>query len=116
MRYRYAGRTPYPLVDIEKSLEAYPIIIYDYINMGSQKIDVFSQADLRIDKKWNFKNLSFNFFIDIQNVLAQINPQPEEFGLQRNIDGSLVFPENLIPIQSERSRSPIPSFGLVFDF
>jgi hypothetical protein len=77
---------------------------------------VFSQADLRIDKKWNFKNLSFNFFIDIQNVLAQINPQPEEFGLQRNIDGSLVFPENLIPIQSERSRSPIPSFGLVFDF
>ena len=116
LRYRYAGRTPYPLVDIEKSLEAYPIIIYDYINMGSQKIDVFSQADLRIDKKWNFKNLSFNFFIDIQNVLAQINPQPKEFGLQRNIDGSLVFPENLIPIQSERSRSPIPSFGLVFDF
>ena len=67
--------------------------------MGSQKIDVFSQADLRIDKKWNFKNLSFNFFIDIQNVLAQINPQPQEFGLQRNIDGSVVFPENLIPIR-----------------
>ena len=116
LRYRYAGRTPYPPVDIEKSLEVYPILIYDYNDMGSQKIGVFSQADLRIDKKWNFKNLSFNFFIDIQNFLAQINPQPEEFGLERNIDGSIVFPENLIPIQSERSRSPIPSFGLVFDF
>ena len=39
-----------------------------------------------------------------------------EFKNFSKIDGSIVFPENLIPIQSERSRSPIPSFGLVFDF
>ena len=107
---------PYPPLDYEESLKLYPILVYDYNNIGSQEIGVFSQADLRIDKKWNFKNVSFNFFIDLQNFLAQINPQPEEFGLERNTDGSLVSPKNLVLIQSERSRSPIPSFGFVFDF
>jgi|TARA_B100001741_G_scaffold313748_1_gene321677 hypothetical protein len=116
LRYRYAGRTPYPPLDYEESLKLYPILVYDYNNIGNQKIGVFSQADLRIDKKWNFKNLSFNFFVDLQNFLAQINPQPEEFGLERNTDGSLVSPKKLVSIQSERSRSPIPSFGFVFDF
>ena len=63
-----------------------------------------------------FPSFAVNFFVDLQNFLAQINPQPEEFGLERNTDGSLVSPKKLVSIQSERSRSPIPSFGFVFDF
>tara|TARA_B100001057_G_scaffold499593_1_gene610883 strand:- start:615 stop:2969 length:2355 start_codon:yes stop_codon:yes gene_type:complete len=116
LRYRYAGETPYPSTDIQASLESYPLIILDYKNIENQKISAFSQADLRVDKKWNFKNLSLNFYIDIQNFLMQINPQPQEFGLDRNVDGSLVVPKGLVPIQSESSRSLIPSFGFVLDF
>lgn len=116
IRYRYAGRTPYAETNLELSSELYPLIILDYENLGSEKIGVFSQGDIRIDKKWNFKNLSFNFFIDIQNFMSQKTPQPQEYGLQRNLDGSIIFPRNLVPIESQTSNSIIPSFGFVLDF
>ncbi len=83
--------------------------------MGEEKLDIFSQLDIRIDKKWNFKKFSFNLFLEAQNVLAQNNPQPPEYGLNREETGVLVQPRSLIEIMQD-SGSPIPSIGLVVDF
>jgi hypothetical protein len=116
VRYRYAGKTPYVPVDTEESLAAYPRIILDYNRLGEEKLTAFSQGDIRIDKKWNFKKLSFNFYLEIQNFLAQENPRPDEYGLARNDDGSLITPETLVKIDTDQSNTPFPSFGFVFDF
>ena len=116
LRYRYAGETPYVPTDVAASLAAYPRIVLDYSRLGEQTLDVFSQGDIRIDKKWNFKRLSFNFYLELQNFLAQGVPRPPEYGLRRNPDGTEVSPQELVLIDTDRTETPLPSFGFVFDF
>ena len=116
LRYRYAGETPYVPTDVAASLAAYPRIVLDYSRLGEETLDVFSQGDIRIDKKWNFKRLSFNFYLEVQNFLAQAVPRPPEYGIARNEDGTEISPRNLVLIDTDRTETPLPSFGFVFDF
>lgn len=116
LRYRYAGETPYVPTDIAASLAAYPRIVLDYNQLGDVTLENFSQGDLRIDKKWNFKRLSFNFYLEIQNFLAQTVPRPQEYGLQRDENGNESQPRSLVIIDTNRTETPLPSFGFVFDF
>ena len=88
----------------------------DYSRLGEETLDVFSQGDIRIDKKWNFKRLSFNFYLEVQNFLAQAVPRPPEYGIARNEDGTEISPRNLVLIDTDRTETPLPSFGFVFDF
>ena len=116
MRYRYAGKTPYVPTNVAASLAAYPRIVLDYNRLGDVSLEAFTQGDIRIDKKWNFKRLSFNFYLEIQNFLAQAVPRPQEYGLARTEDGMEVQPRELIVIDTDRTQTPLPSFGFVFDF
>ncbi len=116
-RWRFAGKNPYVPVNIDASNLSYPEIILDYDRLGEVKLDAFNLADIRFDKKWNFKNLSFNFYFDIQNFLAQPNPNPQEYGLNRSPDGTVIQPRSLIPVSTtEGNSSPLPSFGFVLFF
>lgn len=114
-RYRFAGETPFVPTDLEETLANYPEVILDYNRLGEENLDVFSQLDLRIDKKWNFKKLSLDVFVEAQNVLGQNIPQPTEFGLNRSADGSIVEPRSLVEIESDTGQI-IPSIGVVIDF
>lgn len=116
LRYRYAGQTPYVPTDVNASLANYPLIVLDYNRLGEESLDVFSQGDLRIDKKWNFKRLSFNFYLEVQNFLGQAVPQPPEYGLLRNEEGTIIQPQSLGRIDTNRTQTPLPSFGFIFDF
>ena len=115
-RWRYAGKTPYVPTDSTASLTAYPEIVLDYNRLGENYLDPFSVADIRFDKKWNFKRFSFNFYLEVQNFLAAQVPQPEEYGLSRDADGNILQPLSLEQIDVNSSAIPIPSFGLVLDF
>ncbi len=116
-RWRYAGSTPYVPVDTVASLAAYPEIILDYDRLGDLTLTPFSIADLRIDKKWNFKKTSFNFYFEIQNFLAQPNPSPPSYGLARDSEGVIITPQNLVQVSAEEENSvPLPSFGFVLYF
>ena len=114
-RYRFAGGSPYVPTDLERTLDTYPDIILEYSQLGQQKIGAFSQLDMRIDKKWNFNKFSFNLFVEVQNLLAQTNPQPPEYGLNRDETGVLVQARSLVEIMQD-SGSTIPSIGVVVDF
>lgn len=114
-RFRFAGKTPFVPTDLEATLENYPDIILDYSRLGGDKLDVFNQLDLRVDKKWNFKNLALGVYLDIQNVLAQQIPQTPDYGLNRNSDGSIIEPRSLVEIQND-SGTIIPSIGIILDF
>ena len=116
MRYRYSGRTPYAPVNQIQSRLSYPRIVLDYSRIGQVYLDVFSQADIRIDKKWNFKKTSLNIYFEIQNILAQKIPRPPEYGLERQPDGILIEPINLKKIDTDRSDTPFPTIGLILDF
>lgn len=115
LRYRYAGKTPFASVNQTETLANYPLVIFDYTNLGEEKLDAFSQLDLRLDKKWNFKKFAFNLFLDIQNALAQKTPQPTEFGLNRDTNGEIVNPRSLINVNGAEG-SVLPSLGIILDF
>ncbi len=114
-RYRFAGNTPFVPTDLDATLTNYPEVILDYGRLGEEKFDTFSQLDLRIDKKWNFKNLSLNVFVEAQNVLGQEIPEPTQFGLNRDPTGAIVEPRSLTAIETDTGQI-IPSIGIVVDF
>lgn len=114
-RYRFAGNTPFVPTDQDATLESYPEIVLDYSRLGEDKLDVFSQLDLRIDKKWNFEKLSLNVFVEAQNVLGQEQPQPTQYGLSRNANGAIANPRSLTAIDTDTGQI-IPSLGVVIDF
>ena len=116
-RWRYAGNTPYVPTDPVATLANYPEVVLDYNRLGDELLDPFSQVDVRVDKKWNFSKYSLNLYFDFQNFFAQGNPSPDDYGLARAEDGTLLLPRQLVRISREdQNNVPIPSFGIVVDF
>jgi len=114
-RYRFAGRTPFVPVNLNQTLNTYPEIILDYARLGEETLDVFSQLDVRVDKKWNYQKWTLNIFFEVQNILAQEIPTPPEYGLARDDSGNLINPTALSQIE-QTTNTPIPSIGIVVDF
>ncbi|MBT8301626.1 MAG: TonB-dependent receptor, partial [Maribacter sp.] len=114
-RYRFAGRTPFVPTDLDATLANYPEIILDYSRLGEEKLGIFSQLDVRLDKKWNFKKFAFDLFVEAQNILGQNIPRPPEYGLNRDTMGMIIEPQSLVEISNESSQI-IPSIGIVIDF
>jgi hypothetical protein len=115
-KIRFTGKTPYAPVDLNLSNQSYPEIILNYSELGNYFLDQFTKLDLRIDKRWNFKSTSMNFYIDIENLLMSEIPVPPDYGLERDENQNIINPRNLIEILSENQSSLIPSIGFVFDF
>ncbi|WP_054558007.1 TonB-dependent receptor [Croceitalea dokdonensis] len=114
-RYRFAGSTPFVPTDQTATLANYPEVILDYSRLGEEKLAIFSQLDVRLDKKWNFNKFAFDLFFEVQNVLSQDIPSPPEFGLNRDAMGMIVQPQSLVALENGGGQL-IPSIGIVVDF
>ncbi len=114
-RYRFAGETPIVPTNIQETTERYPDVVLDYNRLGEEKLGIFSQLDIRIDKKWNFKSLSFDLFFEIQNILMRDSPKAPEYVLQKDDIGNFQNPRNLVQVVEDDGK-PIPSIGFVIDF
>ncbi|HUH73034.1 MAG TPA: TonB-dependent receptor [Chitinophagales bacterium] len=115
LRWRFAGKTPFVPIDINASTTLYPQIVLEYNRLGEEKLNVFSQVDIRIDKKWNLKRIALNLYFEAQNALFQNSPQPKKYGLNRNTDGSIIEPRQLVEI-ADGKGTLIPVIGIVLDF
>ncbi|GAB5527825.1 MAG: TonB-dependent receptor [Roseivirga sp.] len=116
LRTRYLGTTPFAPVDEDATLANYPSIITDYSRIGEQRLDAFSQTDVRIDKKWNFEKWTLDIFLEIQNFFSQQIPDVPQFGLARDAQGMELAPRMLMQITQLESSSVLPSIGVVIDF
>jgi len=115
-RVRYLGRTPLAPVNQQATLQSYPTIIRDYSRQGDLLLDPFNQTDIRIDKKWNFDNWTFNVFLELQNAFVQDLPSEPNFGLKRNDSGEIQEPRELVRITDVSNSSLLPNLGIVIDF
>ena len=112
---RFAGETPFVPTDLETSTINYPNIILDYSRLGDEKLGAFAQLDFRVDKKWNFKKVALDLFLEFQNLLGRANPQAPEYELLYDADGIEAVPRQLL-LREDDGGSVIPSIGLVLDF
>ncbi len=130
VKYRLAGGAPYTPYDMTSSQLNYVTLgtgSFDYTQLNSQRLPVFNQLDIRIDKKINFKKSSLDFFLDIQNVTNAKSYTQDLYSFQRNADNSgfattdgqalRADGSNGIPILIPNvNGSIIPAFGIIYDF
>ncbi len=116
LRVRYLGPTPYPPVDLESSLDTYPTFVYDYDELGDVRLGVYNQADIRVDKKWNFSGWTFNVFLEVTNVLGSNLPNPPTYTLDRSDEGQIIEPKALIEVPDTDNSAALPTIGIIIDF
>ncbi len=116
LRYRYLGEAPFAPVDEAATLANYPAVILDYSRLDQNRLDPFSQLDVRVDKKWSFRKFSLDVYIDVQNVLAGSLPEQPQYGLARNEQGEVIDPPRLNVVNTEQDSQVLPTIGLVINF
>jgi hypothetical protein len=139
VRFRYQGGAPYTPFDLFQSVENYYFLtngVLDYNKLNQQRLSAFHAADIRIDKKFNFKKWTLDLFLDIQNAYNSKNPTAPSFTLKRNVDetfatttgepynpgvfGNPSAPNNrqaAVPLLlANTSGSLLPSIGFVVEF
>ncbi|MFM7223465.1 MAG: TonB-dependent receptor [Bacteroidota bacterium] len=139
VRFRYQGGAPYTPYDIAASVDNYYFIgdgVLDYSRLNQLRLRAFNAADIRIDKKFNFKKWSLDLYLDIQNAYNSQNPTPPNFTLKRNADESFatssgepynpgVYGNPFVPnnrskgiplLLDNTSGAVLPSLGFVIEF
>lgn len=130
LKYRIAGGQPYTPFDMAASTANYLSIgkgMYNYALLNQERLAVFQQLDLRIDKKFNFKKTSLNLFLDFQNVFLYKTASLPKFTFERTddntdfktTDGQPIRNDgsNAIPyILEDREATIVPSIGFIFEF
>ena len=130
VKYRLAGGTPYTPFNLTASQQNYVVTgsgTLDFDLLNQNRLNSFSQVDLRIDKIANFKKFSMTFFIDIQNLFATAQQGTPYYSFKRKDDNSgfettdgLALQSdgsNAIPLLLENtSKNVTPTLGLIFEF
>ncbi|MBL8015966.1 MAG: TonB-dependent receptor [Ignavibacteria bacterium] len=72
LKFRYTTGRPYTPFDILASTYA-GRGISDFSNFNGSRYKDYNRLDLRVDKKWNFRNLSIVTYIELQNTFNTEN-------------------------------------------
>lgn len=65
-KFRYAGGRPYTPINQLDGTQ----LVSEY---NTARLPDYYSIDVRLDKKWNFKNWSLNAYIDVQNITGKKN-------------------------------------------
>ncbi len=130
LKYRFQGGlpyTPFNETDSRRNYATSGIGILDYTRFNQLRLGNFQQSDLRVDKKWNFKKITLDLFLDIQNWTAFKSPVLPQYTFDRDIisrqfittDGQPLMQDgsNAVPkINLSTTSVPLPSIGVVVEF
>lgn len=130
LKFRYQGPAPYTPFNASESQRNYLSTgagVYNYAEINSLRLESFKQADVRIDKRWNYKKFSLNAFIDISNFLRFKTPAYPQYTFQRNADNTAFVTSDGLPVKMDGSNAiPFilrnedaqftPSVGVIVEF
>jgi len=130
LKYRYQGGAPYTPFDLAASQQNFLTQgqgILNYSRFNSLRLSSFSSSDIRIDKKWNFKKITFDLFLDVSNWWGAKSVSYPQYSFERNLttqnfntsDGLAIKPDgsNAIPIIL-KNEDPVvlPTIGFMIAF
>lgn len=130
LKFRLQGGAPFTPFDAIASQLNYLTLgtgLLDYNRLNSQRLAPFHASDIRIDKKWNLKQLTFNLFLDVTNWYVAKSPAFPQYTFQRNQSNTAFLTtdgqpiklngSNAIPfILSNDEGTPIPTIGFIVEF
>ena len=130
LKYRFQGGlpyTPFNETDSRRNYAANGVGILDYTRFNQLRLGSFQQSDIRIDKKWNFKKTTLDFFIDVQNWTAFKTPVLPQYTFDRNLSTRQIITTDGQPLSADGSNAipkvfivntsvPLPTIGIIFEF
>lgn len=122
-KFRVVGGAPYTPYDVERSsyVEAWDAnnqLLYDYSRFNSERLDPFTQLDLRVDKTFYFKKLMLGIYIDVQNVLNSKYKEQDVYvktGKILNPDAPLSQQRYELKPVSRKTGTLLPSIGVIIE-
>lgn len=130
LKFRYQGDAPFTPFDEAASQLNYLTFgtgILDYNRLNTQRLGAFHASDVRIDKKWNFRKITLDLFLDITNWYNARNPAIPQYTFKRNADNTDFVTTDSQPIRQDGSNaipliltnddaSVIPTIGFIIEF
>jgi outer membrane receptor for ferrienterochelin and colicin len=125
IKWRFVGGAPYTPYDVERSslVEAWDAKgqgYLDYNLYNSNRLGVFHQLDIRVDKEYYFKRWSLNLYLDIQNLYNFKAEQPDELIQVRDSNGDPVVlpdapPRYELKYLKSQSGTILPTVGIIVE-
>ena len=130
LKFRYQGGAAYTPFDDVASRTNYLSRgqgVLDYSKLNSLRLQGFNSSDVRIDKKWNVRKLTFDLFLDVSNWYIARNGAQPNYTFKRTLDntafvttdGLPIKPNgsNAIPIQLKNDDPSVtPTIGFIVEF
>jgi TonB dependent receptor/Carboxypeptidase regulatory-like domain/TonB-dependent Receptor Plug Domain len=129
IKFRYQGGTPYTPYDMNASklnFASLGVGILDYSKLNAYRNKPYHSSDFRLDKRYNYKKSTLDFYIDITNWYGAKSVSPpyyifsyNENGTFHTTDGLPVKKDgsNAIPALTDNNTVFItPTVGFIFEF
>ena len=130
LKFRYQGGAPFTPFDENASRLNFLSQgkgTLDFTRLNSQRLGGFNSSDVRIDKKFNFKKLTIDLFLDVTNWYVAKNPVIPEYTWERTADNSTFKTTDGFAIKADGSNAiptrvkndepqVIPTLGVIVEF
>lgn len=130
-RFRMQSGLPETPYDLQRSALAQiwnvangPVQNYNYLN--TLRGNLAHQLDIRTEKKWVFSKWQLTAYVDIVNIYGSANPSNlpvvnlQRDGNNNGIIANPTDPQNqqyyLLELDKKDKSTPLPYFGLIFEF
>jgi hypothetical protein len=126
VKFRFSGGSPYTPFD---TLNSSYIQVWDVTNMGLLDYNQLNEfrlkanhgLDLRIDKKWYWKKMALNLYLDIQNAYNFQAETAPSLIVPRDENGNRIINSNdpsryQTKLIENSAGTLLPSIGLQFEF
>ena len=126
MRFRFSGGSPYtPYNDTISSLinvwDVNSFGVFDYNQLNGERLKSNHGLDVRIDKKWYWKKVTLNIYLDIQNLYNFQAETPRSLIVVTDENGNKISDPNdpsryQIKYLENTAGTLLPSIGIQFEF
>lgn len=118
------GASPYTPYDEAKSslVEAWDVqgrAYYDYSRYNQERLPVFGQLDVRVDKTFYLKKCMLGFYLDIQNITGSKLRRPDALmstGQIENPSAPLAEQRYVMKSIRQESGTLLPTLGITFEY
>jgi len=125
MKWRFSGGLPYTPYDLTLSAnkqawdtQGKPFL--DYTSLNSERLKVFHQLDVRLDRRFFFRKWSLMLYVDIQNFYNFKSQQQDYIVREKDAIGNIILLDNGTKYQlksiSNTSGTVLPTIGVMFEF
>jgi hypothetical protein len=126
MKFRLLGGAPYTPYDVPLSSQKdiWDVTqrgIADYDKLNEDRFNVSHGLDVRVDKKWYYKKVSLNVYLDIQNLYNFQSEDQPYLNVRKDSNGNAITdPANPAAYQTylidNTTGNVLPSIGVMVEF